>query len=316
MQEPLAVLRSGCKINLFLLIGEKLANGYHSLESLFLPLSEPYDLLEVHAAPRGSGIAVSFSSRSGGEKMQTEIAPAGSNTLTKAWNAYAKISGFKPDIAVRVAKAVPAGGGLGGGSANGAALLRWLQASAKEHGREPLSEMDLHKAALAVGADVPFFLLNSPALASGVGQKLVPCPVSFPDTHVVLVCPDLAVHTAWGFEALDAKRASLGKLPGNEKKSALSILTSEGQQARNFLAHAAGYGNDFENVVFDKYPELQQLHERLASSGALAARMSGTGSTLFALYDDEKIAARATKSLANDGLNVYMQRLSGVKTGS
>lgn len=319
MQEPLAVLRSGCKINLFLLIGEKLANGYHNLESLFLPLEEPHDLLEIFPAAKGSGITVSFSSQKDGAAGPA-IAPPDNNTLTKAWAAYAKASGFMPDIAVHVLKRVPTGGGLGGGSANGAALLNWLQSAAKDQGRAPLEEKILAEIALSIGADLPFFLLNKPALVSGVGQKLSPCPVAFSESFLVLVCPDIAVQTAWGFKALDEKRAGqTSQQTGRNnagKKSALSVLTSEGQQASNFLARAAGYGNDFEELVFPVYPELGQLYERLAETGALAVRMSGTGSTLFAIYDDEKIAARVTKALANDGLNVYMQRLSGVETGS
>lgn len=116
MTKPLAVLRAGCKVNLFLLIGGRMENGYHTLESVFLPLQEPYDLLEIRDGAPGSGLEVSFRSPKEASGAMPGIDPA-DNTLTRAYRAFAEDTGFAPDIEVTVRKGIPHGAGLGGGSA-------------------------------------------------------------------------------------------------------------------------------------------------------------------------------------------------------
>lgn len=308
MTKALATLRAGCKINLFLRVKERLADGYHNLESLFLPLAEPHDEIRIHAAPAGTGCSVSFYTMASPPLPLAGI-DAATNTLARAHAAYARATGFAPDIALDVFKGIAHGGGLGGGSSDAAALLLWLQQAAKETGASPLDEERLISLAASVGADVPFFLVNRPAFVGGIGQKLQACSLPLAAYTVVLVCPPLSVSTGRAFAALDEKRGA-GIPATNRHESPVTVLTSDGQKARNVIALAANYGNDFEDVVFAAYPELQRLFDRLAGSGALTARMSGTGSTLFAVYDDEKIAEKVTNSLAMDGLSVYMQRLS------
>lgn len=316
---PAAVLRAGCKINLYLRVGNKLPNGYHELETLFVPLPEPHDTLEVF---RRGGDAVGEAQ--GRQGMRVEFSVPGidpeRNTLTKAYAWYAARTGFAPSLVVRVRKGIPHGAGLGGGSADAAALLRYLQEEAAKAGHAPLAREELLEGSAAVGADVPFFLLEEAAKATGVGEKLVPVPNPCAGLFLVLACPEVSVSTAWAFAALDEQRCgaasagpACGALPdggkGKFEKVHAHGLTSAGHQATYDFACEPLPGNDFEDLVFARLPELARLHARLCGSGAELTRMSGTGSSIFALFREESVAGAAAKALASDGMTVYMQAL-------
>jgi len=296
-----ASLRAGCKINLYLHVGMRLPNGYHTLESLFLPLAQPHDILEVRPlAGASQGLArTSFVTACEQERPISGIDPR-HNTLTRAAAWHAEQTGFRPALDIRVRKGIPHGAGLGGGSSDAAALLLWLREQAALAGADLPPFPRFLESAAAIGADVPFFLQGKPALAEGIGEKLRPAANPYAGYFLLLLCPGLAVSTSWAFAALDRERGEKNP-PGG--------LTSEGSQARSSLARALKQGNDFEPVVFAAYPELERLYGQLLQSGAAQARMSGTGSSLFGLYREEKIAREAAKMLARDGLSVYIQRL-------
>ncbi len=323
LASPVAVLRVGCKINLYLRVGDRLPNGYHELETLFVPLSEPHDTLEVF---RGGDAADTPQHKTGDRQgMRVEFSVPGidpkRNTLTKAYAWYAAKTGFAPALAVRVKKGIPHGAGLGGGSADAAALLRYLQQEAVKAGHAPLAREELLEGSAAVGADVPFFLLDRAAKATGVGEKLVPVPNPCAGHFLVLVCPEASVSTAWAFAALDELRSgteSAGSAdsgpPSDEGKGKFEKvrahgLTSAGHHATYDFACAPPPGNDFEEIVFARLPELFRLRARLCEAGAELARMSGTGSSIFALFREESTAGVTAKALASDGWTVYMQKL-------
>lgn len=387
-------LRSGCKINYSLRVGERLPNGYHRLESIFLPLDEPHDILVLHpldkdrtdreiALEERSGVGASrpcvVSGRirvafyappavSSGVVKETardasasaadaalrspadtpDLFPARSltdidparNTLTRAHTWYAEQTGFAPALDIRVYKRVPRGAGLGGGSANAAALLVWLQSQAKGEGHIPLPEEELMEGAVSIGADVPFFLFGRPAFAVDMGQKLTPVESPASGMFLVLVCPPVRVSTAWAFAALDEFRRGQRLMPGRDAalagtdeenpvtgrpsreqspcggnppagknfgKEPLPPLTSGDRQATTSLAHGTAGGNDFEKPVFTRYPIIARLISALETCGADTARMSGTGSCVFGLFRDERSARKAAKLLAKSGSTVYMQ---------
>lgn len=295
-------LRAGCKINLFLHVGPKRPDGYHELDTLFLPLDEPHDLLHVSAPdgrPEGT-LDVSFFRMAGGAAPGTPLPEidTGHNTLTRAYAWFAERTGFAPPLSIRVDKGIPHGAGLGGGSADAAVLLRFLRGLARRDGLDPPSEDAFITGSATVGADVPFFLLSTPARAFGIGERLTPVPHPCAEHFLVLLCPDIRISTAWAFTALDAMR----------QKSPPAGLTSHPHEATTSLGRSTP-GNDFEAVVFAAFPELLHLHEQLVSLGAETARLSGTGSSMFGLFREEKIAREAAKRLANDRLSVYMQHL-------
>ena len=152
--ESTASLQTGCKVNLHLEITATRADGYHELETLFYPLPQPSDVL--HVAPGGQGTALQFSCST------AELATPG-NLVVKAYDAFAAASGYRPDLTVHLEKNIPFGAGLGGGSADAAALLSYLNDCA---GSQALDRTTLHTLASGLGADIPFFLHGKAAWAT------------------------------------------------------------------------------------------------------------------------------------------------------
>ncbi len=291
-------LVSGCKINLYLRITGRMPNGYHTLESLFFPLPLPCDRILAEIRPDRPGC---FELRCGA----LGIDPA-DNTLAKAYRVYGdalrgKGRSFElPGLEVELVKGVPHGAGLGGGSADAARLLHLLQELA---GSEGLEEGELNAVAARVGADVPFFLLNVPALASGIGEKLAPVANPLPGRHLLLACPDVRVNTAWAYAEWDKRQAEAGSGPENSR------LTSSSAQAKNPLSGGLQFFNSFEPVVFAAYPELARIKSLILEARAEGALMSGSGSSLFGVFKERSAAERLGSVLERQGLTVYVQAL-------
>lgn len=316
-------MRAGCKINIFLRITGRRADGYHELDTLFLPLAEPHDELVIRTKPTAhaeTGLRV---------HCTTPGIDLTQNTLTCAYEHFASVTGWRPDLDIELVKGIPHGAGLGGGSSDAAALLHYLQA----HCPTPLTNEQLHHTALKVGADVPFFLQNAPRLAQGVGEKLGLCPPEWAilrDLFLVLVCPPVCVPTAWAFAAWDTWQA---KGPpkdlaeeqarnSTQKKQLFSpplggeSLTSGDNPAKNHRSCSSGLfsvdvmallvaENSFEPVVFARFAELGRIKAYLLQEGAAAACMSGSGSALFGLFRQEKTARTAVDFLRKQGFTTY-----------
>lgn len=270
------VVSSGGKINLFLFVAGRLPNGYHELHTLFVPLPAPADTLVFRPAERATGITVHC--------LESDI-DLEHNTLTRAYTLYAEATGFAPAVDIDLVKGIPRGAGLGGGSADGAEVLAWLQ----RHAPEPLGEPELNAVAARVGADVPFFLLRRPCMAGGIGEKLVPVDPGLGGWSCVLVCPHIHVNTAWAYAAWDAEKASF-------------FLTEKTKADKNNRSSCQSfYGmNDFEPVVFAAYPELAVWKKQLLQGGAEIAGMSGSGSALFGLFRSPCLAAQAACTLRRE----------------
>lgn len=276
------IVRTGGKINLFLFITGRRENGYHELCSLFTRLPEPLDTLVFRPAERASGIRVSCS---------TPGIDLENNTLTKAYARYAEASGFAPAVDVELVKGIPHGAGLGGGSADGAEVLAWLQ----RRNPSPLPEKELNALAARVGADVPFFLAEGACMAEGIGDELSPAETGLEGWYCVLLCPSVHVNTAWAYSAWDAENTAFHL---TEKRKA---------DKNNRSTYACFYGmNDFESVVFAAHPVLTDLKEKLIQYGANIAGMSGSGSALFGLFQNGDDAVQAAEALKQgEGLSVY-----------
>lgn len=267
-------VRTGGKINLYLFITGRRPNGYHELDTLFMRLPEPLDTLEFRPAEeRESGMRVACSVP--GIDLEK-------NTLTKAYELYARATGFAPAVDVELIKGIPHGAGLGGGSADAAEVLAWLQ----RHCPRPMPADELNALAARVGADVPFFLAGGPSFAEGIGDILTPASTGLEGWYGVLVCPHVHVNTAWAFAAWD------------EENSAFSLTERAKPDKNNRSSYQCFYGmNDFEAVVFAAYPSLAGLKAELIQQGADIAGMSGSGSSLFGLFRDEEQAAKAARAL-------------------
>lgn len=298
MQNRSSVLRAGCKVNLYLHITGVRQDGWHELDTVFWPLPEPYDLLRVTLrSAEGGAVAVSCNT--------VGIDPE-QNTLTKACGQFAAASGFSPSLEIELEKGIPHGAGLGGGSSDAAVLLRWLNMQAPQ----PLKEESLVSVAASVGADVPFFLFGCPCRARGIGEKLVPCsPLEYlRDTGaaIVLICPAEQVSTPWAYRAWDQWQnrepisLTKGKMGGIGRTS-LPALEENGQVLR--------FENSFEPPVFEAFPRLRHLKEKLLQYGAAAAVMSGSGSSLFGLFRSVEVARSAAEAVQEKDVDVYVHAL-------
>lgn len=278
-------LRSGCKINTYLNITGRLAGGYHTLETMMLPLDEPHDRILVTLADHQGCIVHS----------NIDGITPDNNTLSKSHKLYQECRPKTPGLTINLIKGIPTGAGLGGGSANAASLLLYLNSLSLDFGYTPLDEDTLNGIAARVGADVPFFLKNSPAWAEGIGEKLRLVENPYTNYHFLLVCPPVHVDTSWAYKEWD-RFYNISK----------SQLTSSESRVTSSPAEAVLF-NAFEPIVFAKYPELLQLKEEILMSGAVGSLMSGSGSSIFGLYEDLETAQKAYLKLQRHNLLCFLQ---------
>lgn len=277
-------IHAGCKINLYLFITGVRDDGYHELDTLFFPLPSPCDTLTIDKGDPGTGLSLTCSD----PKLAGE-----SNLVAKAYRAFVQASGFAPDLAVHLDKKSPIGAGLGGGSGDCAAMLKHLNAMADE---QALEDSTLAALAAKLGADVPFFLLNTPARATGIGDVLTPVDVDMTGLSLVLLTPQVHISTPWAYKAFD----DLGEPTGRpENFLGQKFLTGPGETVSDPIRPAGmGLANDFERVVFPAHPELAGLKEELLSAGAIEAVLSGSGASLFGLFPDRTNAEGVVKELS------------------
>lgn len=286
-------LSAPAKINLSLFITGKRADGYHDLESLFVPVPGLADSLEISPGAAGSGCTVD---------PQLPDCPPEKNLVFKAWRAYKDATGFAPDIAVRLTKRIPTGMGLGGGSSDAAAMLRWLQDQA---GSRALAPGALCTLAAAIGADVPFFLQHGPALAEGIGEMLTPVALDLSAFTLVLALPRAHVSTPWAYAQWDARDQEKNRAVGRNER-----LTTPGTtNKRRVSLSPVVVRNDFEVVVFPSCPDLRVIKEQLLGLGAVCAVMSGSGAGIASLFRDCRLAGEAADALRMKGVPVHVETL-------
>jgi 4-diphosphocytidyl-2-C-methyl-D-erythritol kinase len=280
-----------CKVNLRLRVGPRRADGYHDIDTFFLPLSEPADAFYIRRYDEPGDIEFTCSD----PELETD-----DNLVVRAYRAFARATGFSPRLEVGLKKRIPHGAGLGGGSSDAASMLRYVNDRA---GPAALSESDLAVLALTLGADIPFFLLAQPALATGIGEKLVPADPGLSGWYAAVVCPAARVKTAWAYAALDASRT----FPAKQGQEFLTSVFEANKRA--FCVTGAPLRNDFESVVFAAHPELGRVKERLLALGAAGALLSGTGSAVFGLFRQRHTAVMALADLSGNGPRTYLAPL-------
>ena len=273
--------RAGCKVNLYLDIVGVRVDGYHEIESLFYPLPDPCDELVIEEGGEGLRLTCSDPSLASGQ-----------NILARAYNAFAAATGFAPGLNVHLDKGIPMGAGLGGGSSDAAELLKWLNERAADRG---LCPDELAALALGLGADVPFFLANVPAWVTGIGERLEPVTLDLGDYSILVVCPAVHVNTAWAYRRYDEM---LGEGLVRPRKE----LTLDFSPIKNLcFTKPPELWNVFEEVVFQKFPELYGIKELILESGPQACVMSGSGSSFVALFSSSDRAAGCAQRLRGLG---------------
>jgi 4-diphosphocytidyl-2-C-methyl-D-erythritol kinase len=268
------------KINLGLRILNRRTDGYHELESLFAPL-DLGDEVEVEVSD-AADLDVMLEVDGADERVPTDS----TNLAFRAAARFAETTGLRSRIRLRVIKRIPAGAGLGGGSSDAGAVLRALH----ELFPGALDRSVLSEIALGLGADVPFFLDPRPAIVRGIGERIEPVSGA-PAMAVLLANPGIPLATADVFAAFDAIGPAL-----TEPSSKRTIPTLSGAMGPGWgFVGAAGLGleNDLEPIAVRLCPPVARLRERVRASGARAAGMSGSGPTVFGLFDSTSAAEAA-----------------------
>lgn len=270
---------SFAKLNLFLYVTGKLDTGYHTLYSLMTPISM-HDDIEIEFTPERFEVFCSH----------PEVPEDDSNLVIKAARSFyqaleKKNLSARPGLSVSIKKRIPVGGGLGGGSSNAAVVL----AALNEQYKRPFSTARLMDIGLALGADIPFFISGRPALARGVGEKIEPVPRLKP-YHIVLCDPGVGASTADVYKNIDF-RLTLGQK--DNIKSGLNVLL----RGRTFDVGKCLH-NDLEESACRLYPRIGQVKKEMAGLLERPVDMTGSGSSLFALFTDPEDARKGFDKLS------------------
>jgi 4-diphosphocytidyl-2-C-methyl-D-erythritol kinase len=265
------------KVNFGLRILGRRADGYHLLESVFLPIDLADTLrLSLRAAP---GVALELTGACEGVPADAR------NLAVRAAEAFLAAAGSEAGVALALEKRIPAPGGLGGGSSDAAAVLRGLAALLP--GR--VAPERLRALALALGADVPFFLAPRPALVTGIGEESE--PVALPRFALLLAHPGVPLATSAVYAQYDAAPASLTPRRPGPSLRALLALREEASALQSLLA------NDLEPAATALCPAVAELRREIEATGASAVGMSGSGPTLFGVFPGTHAADAARRRI-------------------
>jgi 4-diphosphocytidyl-2-C-methyl-D-erythritol kinase len=249
------ILFPPCKINIGLFVTEKRTDGYHNIESIFYPI--PWtDILEV------------VPSATEAQLFQHGAPATISSEDNIVWTAYELMrSKFSIGAAEwHLFKNLPSGAGLGGGSADGAYAIRAIN----DLFELQLTSKEMEDLAASLGSDCPFFIEAKPKFVSGRGEKMAPLNLDLKGMHIQIVHPALHVNTAEAYRMI---------IPGPAPFDLRKIESTPLHHWKESVV------NDFEKPVFNKFPELQEIKNTLYNSGARYAAMSGSGSSIYGLFD-------------------------------
>lgn len=247
-----------CKINLGLYILQKRTDGFHDLETIFYPLPLQ-DALELVQNPSPHSNEIEFTN-SGLNIDTTE------NICIRAYQILKNDFPQLPSVKMHLHKTIPLGAGLGGGSSDGAFSLILLN----KKFNLGLSEQQLIDYALVLGSDCPFFIKNKPCYARGRGEILQEIDLNLGNYKIVLINPKIHINTSWAFSGIK---------PDKSRTSLKEMIQQPVTEWKNILK------NDFEENVFIAYPEIKAIKDKLYEHGAVYASMSGSGSTVYGLFE-------------------------------
>ena len=262
-------LKSRAKINLSIDVLGKRQDGYHLVEMIMQTI-DLYDLIEINEKDNDQITIKSTSD---------EIPLDCNNLVYKAANLMKKTFNINKGVEIHIKKNIPVAAGMAGGSSNAAAVLVGLNKLWNLN----LSNQQLEKIGLKLGADVPFCINGGAVLASGIGEELTPIKGLTKDVCILVCKPDLFVSTKEVYECIDSK--DIDKRPNN--KFLIECLKNEEtrQLAENMF-------NVLEGVTMDKHPVIQQIKDIMTNNRALGAMMSGSGPTVFGLYENREDAVK------------------------
>lgn len=263
------ILFPNAKINLGLYVESKRPDGYHNISTVFYPIPL-CDVVEV--ATSGTVALQCFGNRVDCEPEK--------NLVMKAYRLLEREFGLPP-VEICLYKHIPDGAGLGGGSSDAVAVLKALNALFGLN----VANAELAEYAAKLGADCPFFVYNQPMAARGTGNEFSDVAVDLSGYVMVLVKPDVSVPTAAAYSDV---------VPRVPETPVEHLVARPIEEWKHTLS------NDFERSVFLRYPQLQRIKDGMYASGALYASMSGSGSAMYAIFEND-IMADSFVSICRDG---------------
>lgn len=288
-------LRARAKINLSLDVLRRKDDGYHEVKMVMQTLML-YDRVTMDR------------NRSGRITLETNLFYLPTDERNIAYKA-AKLLKDEFDIPdgvhIRLNKFIPVAAGMAGGSTNAAAVLFGMNRMF----RLGLSQQELMDRGVKLGADVPYCLMRGTVLAEGIGEKLTPLP-PMPDCHVLVAKPPISVSTGFVYENLHVNDLGAEAHPDVDRVIA-------GLRAQDVRGIAESMGNILERVTIPEYPVIEQIRQTMVRNGALGARMSGSGPTVFGLFDDRDKAETAYQAVKNQALTkqIYLTGVYNVRRG-
>lgn len=264
-------IKAPAKINIGLNVVSKRNDGFHNIESVFYPLEGLFDKLYFRKSEE-------FFFTSNDSDLNSR-----DNLIIKSKNLLENYTGRKFGVSIELEKYIPIGAGLGGGSSDAATTL----ISLNEMFELNLSTDVLQKLALSIGSDVPFFIMSKPAFAEGRGEMLMPIDISIRG-HILIINAGIHISTKEAYQNITPKPAEFdlrkfGLINYNDNVHLKQLIT-----------------NDFESYAFSTHPVLAQIKSSLYSHGARFALMTGSGSSIFGIFDEYSDALSARDSFPSD----------------
>lgn len=268
-------LKAYAKVNLQLDVTGRREDGYHYVESVMQSVSL-YDIVEVELAE--SGIAISC--------LSPDVPCDERNTMHKAARVFFEHTGINSGVRITLGKSIPSQAGLGGGSADAAAVLIALDRLCATS----LDVQTLYQLAIKVGSDVPFCITGGTCIIEGMGERVTPC-APCPQCTILLAKPGCGVSTAAAYGEIDRAEAA-GKLIHTPAAPLV-----EACERKDLGAVAAAMGNVFEQAV--NLNEISALREQMLSAGALNSMMTGSGSTVIGIFASDECARACADGINN-----------------
>jgi len=249
------------KINLGLNILEKRSDGYHNLETIFYPI-QLHDALEITISQKNMGnYILNFYGKHINEDTDN-------NLVIKAYKIIKALHPTLPSIEIGLLKKIPMGAGLGGGSSDASHMIRLLN----DYFHLDMSIKEMEQYAANLGADCTFFIQNKPAYATGIGNILCPIQLSLEGYYLIVIKPEIFVSTAKAYSMIKPRRPI---------RHLTDIIKTPIEVWKDFMI------NDFEESVFNQFPEIGVIKESLYQRGALYASMSGSGASVYGIFSKD-----------------------------
>lgn len=277
------------KINLYLDVLDKRADGYHNIKSVMQSVSLS-DILTLEITDISGDNAIEFKSSVDNLKCDK------TNLIYKAWDRFFQATGINGKKSVfTLEKNIPMSAGMAGGSTDSACTLLLLN----EALGYPLSADELTNLGSQIGADVAFCLKGGTCICEGIGEKITPLP-SFRDLLLICAIDNSSVSTPEAFAMLDEKYGT------NCSDSGDISRVIQGIQQGNVCSVATSLYNKFESVIIPSNRGVEKIKSIILSNGAKGALMSGSGPSVFGIFDNEDSRKRAFDALKNDGIHAFL----------